>query len=93
MKAEETWLRTVLRPFARLPEWAKIILILWTLLSVVVAMVEPLHQNLPPWFAVVIAAPYAFILFVIVIPALLMSWGRVIAWPFKRAAALLRKAH
>ena len=93
MRAEETWLETVSRPFARLPEWAKAILMLWTLLSVIVVLVEPLHQNLPGWFAVVIAAPYVFFLFVIVVPALLMSWARAIAWPFRKAAALFRKAH
>jgi hypothetical protein len=80
------------RPFGRLPEWAKAILLMWTLLSILIITIEPLHENLPRWFGLAIALPYAVILLLVVVPVFVLDLFRILSWPFRKAAALLRKA-
>ena len=93
MKAGERWMALVARPFARLPEWAKAILLMWTLLSIIVITIPPLHENLPRWFGLAIALPYAIILFLIVIPVMFLDLLRLLSWPVRKTVSLLRKAH
>ena len=93
MKSSERWMELIGRPFGRLPEWVKAILVMWTLLSVMVVAIEPLHENLPRWFGLAIVLPYAVILLLIVIPVMFLDLLRLLSWPFRKAASLMRKAH
>ena len=93
MRNSQRWMSLVARPFARLPEWLKAVLIMWTFLSILVVAIPPLHDNLPRWFALAIVLPYAAILFLILIPVMFLDLLRVLIWPVRKAASLLRKAH
>lgn len=71
------------RGFDHCPEWLKITLLLWTLLAILFVAVDELHKNVPQWFRLVMVAPYALLLVVVVIPAMLARWARWLAWPVR----------
>lgn len=88
---DEWWIERMGSGFDRWPEWLKITLILWTLLAILFGAVDELHRNVPQWFGVVMVAPYALLLFIIVIPAMLARWARWLAGPVRLMLRLIAR--
>ena len=77
------WVERMGRGFDRWPEWLRIVLILWTLLVILFVFVDDLHTNAPKWFGLVMVGPYALLLLVLVIPAMLGRWIQWLTWPVR----------
>jgi hypothetical protein len=88
---DQRWIEHTTRGFDRWPEWLRIILILWTLLSVLFVTIDDFHTNVPRWFGWVMAAPYALLLFIVVIPAILGQWLSWLTWPVRKLVYFLRR--
>ena len=88
---DERWVGRMGGGFSRWPAWAQGIFIVWTLFSILFVTVEELHTNIPGWLAWVMVAPYAFILFVVVLPAIFGMWFRWLTWPVRFLAKTSRK--
>ena len=84
------WVERITAGFDRWPEWLRITLILWTLLSVLFVTIDDFHNNVPRWFGWVMGAPYALILLIVVIPALLGRCAGLLAWPVRKLVRLVR---
>lgn len=86
------WVERMGRGFDRWPEWLKIVVILWTLVAILFVFVDQLHTNVPKWFGLLMVAPYALLLVVVVAPAILGRWLQWLTWPFRFLIRLGRRS-
>jgi hypothetical protein len=88
----EWWVDRMGRGFDRWPEWLRIVLILWTLLAILFVFVDELHTNVPKSFGLLMIAPYALLMLVVVIPAMLGRWLQLLTWPLRYLIRLARRS-
>ena len=88
----EWWVEHTGKVFDRWPEWLKIVLILWTLVAILFVFVDELHTNVPKWFGLLMVAPYALSLIVVVIPAVLGRLLHWLTWPLRFLIGLARRS-
>jgi hypothetical protein len=89
---DEWWVERTTGGFDRWPEWLRIIVILWTLLSVLFVAIDEFHTNVPRWFGWVMVAPYALLLSIVVIPAMFGRWLGWLTWPVRKLVRLIRRS-
>jgi len=88
---DDRWINRLGGGFDRWPQWLRIVLILWTLLSLPFVLIDELRTNVPQWLGLLMVAPYAVLLFFVALPALVARWFRRLTWPFRFLYGRIRR--